>query len=83
MSSMCTKIMIEVILFRVFGNDKSYADKDFLSRRSGLIRVSPHIIQRGKYVIRTDLYSMILVSYCDYHPTSFSYAFDYHLGEAK
>jgi hypothetical protein len=71
MSIVCTKMVIEVILFGVFENDRSYADKDCLSRRSGLIRVSPHIIQRGKSVFRTELYLLILVSYCHYHPTSF------------
>jgi len=83
MTIVCTKMMIEVILSGVFRNDRFYADKYFLSRRCGLIRVSPHIIQRGKSVIRTELYLLILVSYCHYHPTSFPYAFDYHLGEAK
>jgi len=82
-SSVCTKMMTEVILFGVFGNYGSYADKDFLTRRSGLIRISPHIIQRGKSVIRTELYSFILVSYCHYHSISFPYTFDYYLGEAK
>jgi len=30
MSSVCTKMMREVILFGVFGNDGSHADKRFL-----------------------------------------------------